>query len=702
MTRETVHRDHQPPGDTLIRAARTYPWLASLSMARLAQARLRLAAWAERLRRVPRRARRGWGRRWAAALPALVLGLALSSGDAGAGMDAALMVAAPAGAFDGVSIARDGLCSLREAIVNANNDAATHVDCAAGSAADTIHLPACAVLTVPDADHTDQTGSSGLPIVTSELVIEGHGATVRRDPTNAAAFRLFHVDPGTLTLRDATVTGGLTQGDGGAILVAVRGRLRLEFVTIHGNSAVDFQPYVAFGGDGGGVYAGHGAIIANSVIRDNFTFLNGGGISAGDNAVITGSTISGNSSGDSAGGIEARHSLVITGSTVSNNYSRDDGGGGIEAQDHLHIIDSTIVGNRAASGTGGGVVAEANMVIQRSRITGNSASMDGGGIDNKYDGLLVEESTISGNTAGGSGGGIDGFGYATIVNSTISGNTAGGDGGGLGGGGEATISSSTIVSNAAGGKGGGISARGRVTLVNSIIANQAAGADCNGAVSSSGHNIEGGKSCAFTAAGDQQDVSPAQLDLGPLAANGGPTMTHLPGPASPARDRGADAFCAVAPVGGVDQRGVARPQPSGGHCDIGAVEVMEMEPPPATPTLPATSSTPPPSTPEPCATAVQPSPTSTLPATATPSAVPATPATPTAGGVCPQIIGRVPKAVIDAALANPDQVRGFGELHDPGKPAGPLNPPRVWLSLRSLAVPYHPLANAVEYKAYCP
>ena len=40
------------------------------------------------------------------------------------------------------NIAADGQCSLIEAIVNANNDAATHADCPAGSGADTIVLPA--------------------------------------------------------------------------------------------------------------------------------------------------------------------------------------------------------------------------------------------------------------------------------------------------------------------------------------------------------------------------------------------------------------------------------------------------------------------------------------------------------------------------------------------------------------------------------
>ncbi len=40
------------------------------------------------------------------------------------------------------NIVADGQCSLVEAIVNANNDAATHPDCAAGIGADTIVLPA--------------------------------------------------------------------------------------------------------------------------------------------------------------------------------------------------------------------------------------------------------------------------------------------------------------------------------------------------------------------------------------------------------------------------------------------------------------------------------------------------------------------------------------------------------------------------------
>jgi hypothetical protein len=70
-------------------------------------------------------------------------------------------------------------------------------------------------------------------------------------------------------------------------------------------------------------------------------------------------------------------------------------------------------------------------------------------------------------------------------------------------------------------------------------------------------------SAYFTNAGDKNNTDPK---LGPLADNGGPTLTHLPLPGSPLIDGGQ---CIVGLT--TDQRGVARPQ--GGACDVGAVEV---------------------------------------------------------------------------------------------------------------------------------
>jgi hypothetical protein len=55
--------------------------------------------------------------------------------------------------------------------------------------------------------------------------------------------------------------------------------------------------------------------------------------------------------------------------------------------------------------------------------------------------------------------------------------------------------------------------------------------------------------------------------LGPLASNGGSTLTMLPLPGSPAINAGTNAGCPA-----YDQRGVKRPQ--GGTCDIGSVESL--------------------------------------------------------------------------------------------------------------------------------
>lgn len=84
-------------------------------------------------------------------------------------------------------------------------------------------------------------------------------------------------------------------------------------------------------------------------------------------------------------------------------------------------------------------------------------------------------------------------------------------------------------------------------------------------------------------------------------------------------------------------------------------------------------------------------------ATATPFGTP-----PSHANVCPFILGRVPLVAIDAALANPERVRGWLEPLNPGLPIGPTNPVRTWLSIQNIAAPYHPLFNALVFKVGCP
>ena len=104
-----------------------------------------------------------------------------------------------------------------------------------------------------------------------------------------------------------------------------------------------------------------------------------------------------------------------------------------------------------------------------------------------------------------------------------------------------------------------------MSLTNTIIANNSGG-DCSktGAFGS-GHNIDSDGTCDLKATGDKSNVDPK---LGPLADNGGPTLTHALLPGSPAINAIPSQDCVVTR----DQRGAFRPQGAG--CDIGAYEYV--------------------------------------------------------------------------------------------------------------------------------
>jgi hypothetical protein len=108
-----------------------------------------------------------------------------------------------------------------------------------------------------------------------------------------------------------------------------------------------------------------------------------------------------------------------------------------------------------------------------------------------------------------------------------------------------------------------------LTLTNTIItgnhwyACEKFASGTTGNVVSGGHNIVQDDSCNPTAT----DVIVGDAQIGPLADNGGPTLTHALSPGSPAIDAGDDAACSA-----TDQRGITRPQ--GAHCDIGSYEAQ--------------------------------------------------------------------------------------------------------------------------------
>ncbi len=533
-----VNRPCTDPSDLDLAAVRSAlaatardPWRASLFMHRLDSVRGRLSALHAWLAGAPRRMRRAWARRWATTGSLAALILALVSGTAGA---------------NNITVGTGG-CTLADAITAANTDTATG-GCGAGGGPDTI--------TFDNANGT-YSYTSVLPDVTTPVTIQGNGnSTIQR--TGGPAFSVLRVTGGgNLTLENATITGGSAAAGGG--IYVRESTLTVVGATIDGNSAGNY---------GGGIRAYLSSVsLSNATISGNSTSGKGGGIYA-DN----GSTLS-----------------LTAGSTISGNSANGYGGGIYVKNGSASLQDATISGNSAGTDGGGITVRYSTLTLQNATVGGNSAQDDGGGIQVGNGLVFGTEATISGNSAGGDGGGIYIRHFSlTLVNATISGNSAGDDGGGIF---EyesvARLTHATVARNAAGNQGSGLRVlNSTLYLQNSIVADQAAGPDCAvvGTLISDGYNIESATSCGFTATGDQQNA--AKLDLGPLALNPpGATRTHAIGPGSVALNRiptGVNG-CGLAFI--FDQRGVARPQPVAGSCDVGAYEwVAAANPIPGAPT----------------------------------------------------------------------------------------------------------------------
>src|SRR5215475_577868 len=180
--------------DSQVKEADTTPWLTECG----GEVFTRFATCYAELRALPRSARRALQRKLArsgelaAILPEYLQqgGRRLQHRMAWSLAGAALLLALGQGVSTAATITvtttnpyiiSDGQCSLIEAIVNANNDAATYPDCAAGSGADTIVLPPNANLTLSAVYAKTQSGDPvGLPLITSQITIEGNGAIISR------------------------------------------------------------------------------------------------------------------------------------------------------------------------------------------------------------------------------------------------------------------------------------------------------------------------------------------------------------------------------------------------------------------------------------------------------------------------------------------------------------------------------------------
>lgn len=416
-----------------------------------------------------------------------------------------------------------------------------------------------------------------------------------------------------LTVLTSTVTGNTASSNGGGIYVtSTSAQVIIAGSVISANTTTRNS-----GNGGGGLYLNGGSIqlsVTDSIFANNISERHGGGIyfygEAPGRAEIINTEITGNEARQlNGGGLYIRRATTsLQGSFVQNNTANAVGadGGGIYLETAPAIVNTTVINNNSANDDGGGIMHTASTLtiqdstlsenstttdadgdggaiyfngttatISNTQILSNTANDDGGGIYRNNGNVTLDRSTLANNTTGDDGGALYmAGGTLTIANSTLSGNrtlNTGGDGGALNINNNANIYNSTIFANNAAGVGGGIrrTSAGTVVFRNSIVAGNS-GDNCNGAISTTGTaNRADDATCGSSFTND-----PNSTLLGPLSDNGGPTWTHLLLSGNPAINSGNAATCAAAPVNGVDQRGQSRPQPAGGSCDIGAVEIL--------------------------------------------------------------------------------------------------------------------------------
>jgi hypothetical protein len=510
---------------------------------------LRFAELYRHLSNLPRRARRSMERRWKRTLSAIALLMAL-------GQAPALAATIQVSAATPPSIKADGHCSLIEAIVNANRDARSHLDCVAGSGADTIVLPAQSRQVLH--------GQELLPQITSRIVIEGHRSTVLRNAATNLAF--FSVgSSGDLTLNETTVTGAYQD-----VFSRGYGVHNLGRVVLNDSRIADAGGLF---NSGGVAVLNHSAITGNAPVKapgggiNNTTRISNGHSSRGT-LVVMNSLISGNEAGFGGGIYNYRNcSAELTDSIVSDNRAAYGGGifnyGGY--RETLLLTNTTVANNRARSGAG--IFTRGIATVRRSTIVGNS--VDG----------CTSTSTYC--ATAGIRSGLDYYGVGgilTLVNSTVSSNHGGGVGGA---GGEVTILSSTVTRNNRlnddwPGRGVFMNA-GTLTLSRTIVSGNVAhtgreiGVRPGVVVNVNDFNLFGHDGDAgvtgFTPG--STDIVPNKGIGGillPLADNGGQTRTHALAINSPALDASpGDDTCPT-----IDQRETSRPR--GAACDIGSFE----------------------------------------------------------------------------------------------------------------------------------
>lgn len=471
-------------------------------------------------------------------------------------------------------------CTLREAIVSANNDVDLGNGCAVGSEIGTD------IITFDSSSLTSNTitlggskyDSPNLYIYDKNIKIDAStidgGITLDADQQSNVLYVAGEAT--SLVLDNITLTNGSAYY-GGAMYVyggKYGTTVTLNNCTVTGNSS---------SGQGGAIYIGSffnqayqgGLSLAlnNSLVSNNQSNGDGGAISVGSfygnaNVSLDSSVVTGNESGEFGGAISAN----LYGSKYGSKY-----GEGVS----VVLLNSTVSDNVAENGGALVVQNNANLILVNSTVSGNSATEAvsailayGGESGSKYSPLFASESSSSikyGPPKYGS--------RVEIISSTISANVLGG---------EAVYDNSSTFGNSA------VSIQsGNLTITSSIIANTEGQGNCEFASYSSNTGslfIDSASIIEFDQGGEYGGEFPFlptvenetaegilifpgfncganRIDdpgLVDLADNNG-ALTHALSEDSVARDS-SDLFCLP-----VDQAGQIR-DVSDGFCDVGALE----------------------------------------------------------------------------------------------------------------------------------
>ncbi|MEU1590476.1 hypothetical protein [Micromonospora sp. NPDC005710] len=318
-------------------------------------------------------------------------------------------------------------------------------------------------------------GAVGLPIITQRVVIDGNGSTIVRSAT-ATSFRILEVGAGgDLTLRDATIKGGLADGGigagGGGIRIDVGGRASIENTNVvynhtngPGGGIANFGVTKILGGGDQGKDK-DSRKDGGSTISNNSAVFDGGGIFNNGNLTVQNTRLSYNNTigvvnilpiGGAGGGLSNSSTAVLENVHLDNNTAGFRGGGirgGINSTTEATNVE---VDNNRAGSEGGGIFSDGVFHLRHAKVHHNEAGQRGGGVYNQIGQFVAEESSISENVASTNstiehGGGIyNGSGTVVLRRTHVERNRAIGSssrGGGIYNDARLTLTESTVTDN---------------------------------------------------------------------------------------------------------------------------------------------------------------------------------------------------------------------------------------------------------------